>query len=281
MKQPSEPERLSEQVAELKQALAALSDAEAPSSDALRRMRQRLTVVFESPAPRHGALLRLARGPFGRVVAGIVVLAGAIGVLRVGQPQAAVVDTPLLHPQGDVIAPVSAVQTAPVEPPVSSSSQTPQSAQRSSARAHRGHAHLRTAAPAPVHTTPAVLVPAAESGETTAPLPTAAAVTAQASTPAVHAVPTQAPATTAPAPALDEAALLQRARQLASSDPDAALRLLDEHKRRFAHGMLSPEREVFAIELLRSLSRSDEAAQRLQAFRRSYPGSVYLNRLEH
>jgi hypothetical protein len=56
--------------------------------------------------------------------------------------------------------------------------------------------------------------------------------------------------------------------------------LLDEHKHRFAHGMLGPEREVFAIKLLHAMSRNDEAAQRLQAFRRTYPDSVYLNRLE-
>jgi hypothetical protein len=83
-----------------------------------------------------------------------------------------------------------------------------------------------------------------------------------------------------PSPAApDEVSLLRQARQRAGADPEAALRLLDEHKRRFDHGTLSPEREVLAIELLRALSRKTEAAARAEAFRRDYPGSVYLPRV--
>jgi hypothetical protein len=81
--------------------------------------------------------------------------------------------------------------------------------------------------------------------------------------------------------ALDEAAMLQRARRLAHDRPADALRLLDEHKRRFAQGMLAPEREVMAIEILRAQSRSSEATLRLNAFRQHYPDSVYLQRLDH
>lgn len=79
---------------------------------------------------------------------------------------------------------------------------------------------------------------------------------------------------------LDEATLLQRARRLSSGDPAQALRLLEEHKRRFPAGMLSPEREVLAIELLRSLSRTQEAERRAREFRRDYPKSVYLSRIQ-
>ena len=79
---------------------------------------------------------------------------------------------------------------------------------------------------------------------------------------------------------LDEATLLQRARRLSSSDPAQALRVLDEHKRRFPAGMLRPEREVLAIELLRSLSRTREAERRARDFRRDYPKSIYLWRIQ-
>ena len=79
---------------------------------------------------------------------------------------------------------------------------------------------------------------------------------------------------------LDEATLLQRARRLSNSDAVQALRVLDEHKRRFPAGMLSPEREVLAIELLRSLSRTQEAERRAREFRRDYPKSVYLSRIQ-
>jgi hypothetical protein len=94
--------------------------------------------------------------------------------------------------------------------------------------------------------------------------------------------PKQAVADTSPRPApaaraaLDEPALLQGARRLARSQPLNALQLLAEHERRFPNGMLSAEREVLAIQLLRSLGRDAEAAQRAQAFRRAHPDSVYL-----
>jgi hypothetical protein len=79
---------------------------------------------------------------------------------------------------------------------------------------------------------------------------------------------------------LSEAGLLQQARRLARPKPEAALQLLDEHKRRFARGILAPEREVLAIEILRVLSRTAEADARLKAFGEHYPGSVYLHRLK-
>lgn len=79
---------------------------------------------------------------------------------------------------------------------------------------------------------------------------------------------------------VDEATLLQRARSAASANPEAALLLLEEHKRRFPAGMLSPEREVIAIDLLRSLSRSQEAECRARDFRRNYPASIYLSRVK-
>lgn len=78
---------------------------------------------------------------------------------------------------------------------------------------------------------------------------------------------------------LDEVMLLQRARKRALDEPQAALHWLDEHKRLFPRGMLSQEREVLAIQLLRALSQERAAQQRVEAFRQTFPGSIYLPRL--
>jgi hypothetical protein len=77
-----------------------------------------------------------------------------------------------------------------------------------------------------------------------------------------------------------EASLLQRARRLAGDRPTEALRILAEHARVYPSGILAPEREVLAIQILRAQSRTSEANSRLTAFRQHYPDSVYLERLE-
>ena len=79
-------------------------------------------------------------------------------------------------------------------------------------------------------------------------------------------------------PALDEPALLHKARALAKSDPNAAWKLVVEHERRFPSGVLVQEREQLAIELLHVLSRAGEARARLRAFRQRFPDSIYLRR---
>ena len=85
----------------------------------------------------------------------------------------------------------------------------------------------------------------------------------------------------APAPTLrSEPELLLAARAVLGSDPARALRLLGEHEARFARGELVPEREVLAIEALRHLGRGAAAAARLSRFRATYPGSLYLERLQ-
>jgi hypothetical protein len=84
----------------------------------------------------------------------------------------------------------------------------------------------------------------------------------------------------AAAPGPDEFALLWQARQRLESDPAGALVLLQTHATRFADGQLAPEREVLAVEALRGLGREDEAERRLQAFRKRYPGSIHLRRLQ-
>ena len=86
-----------------------------------------------------------------------------------------------------------------------------------------------------------------------------------------------------PAPvdqAPSEGALLLQARRAMASDPAKALALTDEHARRFPSGDLGPEREVLAIEALCALKRRSEAHARLDAFRRQFPQSLHVARLE-
>jgi hypothetical protein len=85
-----------------------------------------------------------------------------------------------------------------------------------------------------------------------------------------------APANQAPT----EGALLLQARRAMASDPAKALALTDEHARRFPSGDLGPEREVLAIEALCALKRRAEAHARLDAFRRQFPQSLHVARLE-
>lgn len=77
-----------------------------------------------------------------------------------------------------------------------------------------------------------------------------------------------------------EVDLLLEARRLKARDPQAALALLDEHERRFEAGVLAPEREVLAIEVLRALGQLQAAEERRQRFRARYPDSVHTRRLE-
>jgi hypothetical protein len=77
-----------------------------------------------------------------------------------------------------------------------------------------------------------------------------------------------------------EGALLLQARRAMPSDPAKALALTNEHVRRFPSGDLEPEREVLAIEALCALNRRSEARARLDVFRRQFPQSLHVARLE-
>jgi hypothetical protein len=77
-----------------------------------------------------------------------------------------------------------------------------------------------------------------------------------------------------------EAALLFRAHNALADDPSLALRILGEHRARYPRGRLVPERELLAIEALRSLGRSAEADRRVQRFKENFPNSVHLTRLQ-
>jgi hypothetical protein len=89
-----------------------------------------------------------------------------------------------------------------------------------------------------------------------------------------------APAPPPPAAQPSEVSLLQQARKLATQQPEAALRLLDQHAQRFPNGLLVPERELLAIEVLRRLGRDAEAERRAQRFETRYPQSLHRRRLE-
>lgn len=80
-------------------------------------------------------------------------------------------------------------------------------------------------------------------------------------------------------PAETEAELLERARGVLASNPARALAITDQHRARFPAGVLTQEREVIAIQALKHLGRTDEAARRAADFARHYPNSAYGKKL--
>jgi hypothetical protein len=127
--------------------------------------------------------------------------------------------------------------------------------------------------------------PPAADATATSPAPDSGAVAAP--TPAIEA-PSSAPSSAAGArpngaaarPAESEAELLERARRALASNPAQALALTEQDRTRFPAGVLAQEREVIAIEALKRLGRSDEAARRTADFARRYPGSAYRKKLD-
>jgi hypothetical protein len=77
-----------------------------------------------------------------------------------------------------------------------------------------------------------------------------------------------------------EAQLLKQAQSALKDDPARALALTRVHKQRFPSGALAQEREVIAIEAMRRLGRSSDAARRVQEFRRENPDSAHLPRID-
>jgi hypothetical protein len=78
-----------------------------------------------------------------------------------------------------------------------------------------------------------------------------------------------------------ESSLVGRARAaLRDSDPVTALRLLDEHARRFPQGELEQERELLRVTALCDAGDSTAAANAAAAFRLAFPGSPLLGHLE-
>jgi hypothetical protein len=75
----------------------------------------------------------------------------------------------------------------------------------------------------------------------------------------------------------DERRLLDGARAaLSRGEPSQALGPLDEHTRRFPHGVLTEEREALAIQALARSGRTTEAADRAARFEKTYPTSLMM-----
>ncbi|HEY3498803.1 MAG TPA: hypothetical protein VGK73_29130 [Polyangiaceae bacterium] len=79
---------------------------------------------------------------------------------------------------------------------------------------------------------------------------------------------------------IPEDQLLEQARSALRSNPAQALSLARQHQLDFPHGALAQEREVIAIEALRRLGRTEEAARRTERFERLYPQSPHQRKLD-
>jgi hypothetical protein len=97
--------------------------------------------------------------------------------------------------------------------------------------------------------------------------------------PASAAAPSVA-STESPAATVSELELLDRAHQAVKTDAAAALRLVDEHARRFPQSALVQEREALAIEALVGAGRAEAARGRANAFLDRYPTSALRRRIE-
>jgi hypothetical protein len=78
-----------------------------------------------------------------------------------------------------------------------------------------------------------------------------------------------------------ESALLAQAQAALRSNPQRALALTREHKRRFPSGALAQEREVIAIEALNRIGDGDAARKRAKEFETSYPGSAHRRKVQN
>jgi hypothetical protein len=78
---------------------------------------------------------------------------------------------------------------------------------------------------------------------------------------------------------VEEYRILRAARQSLGKNPERALALTAEHRRRFKDGMLAQEREAIAIDALARLGRKREAEARHDVLVREHPESPYRERL--
>jgi hypothetical protein len=84
-----------------------------------------------------------------------------------------------------------------------------------------------------------------------------------------------------PASGPSESALLAQAQAALSTNPQRALALTREHKRRYPSGALAQEREVIAIEALNRIGDGDAARKRAKEFETSYPGSAHRRKVQN
>jgi TolA-binding protein len=80
--------------------------------------------------------------------------------------------------------------------------------------------------------------------------------------------------------AVQEARIIEAARQVLASNPAQALAFAQDHERQFPDGALSIERRVLLIEALFRLGRWAEATNSFEKFRKDHPSSAHLRRLE-
>ncbi len=149
----------------------------------------------------------------------------------------------------------------------------------------RDPAPIEAPAPPPVSPLDAPNVAAPAPSVAVEPIGTPEAAPAVEPTPAAAAPAKAAPRSNAlsePARAASpgaEAVLLEKARAALPARPAEALRIAQEHARRFRRGVLVEEREVIAIEALKQLGRKAEAEKRAAQFERNYRGSVHQNKI--
>jgi hypothetical protein len=106
--------------------------------------------------------------------------------------------------------------------------------------------------------------------------------------PSAHARPVETPVTSARPTVTsrqegspEEIQLLSRARQAdARRDYPRVLSVLSEHERNFPSGRLAEEREVLRVKALVGLGRTDQARRTAARFRRQFPRSVLLHRVD-
>ncbi|GAC1352587.1 MAG: hypothetical protein NVS3B20_12710 [Polyangiales bacterium] len=77
-----------------------------------------------------------------------------------------------------------------------------------------------------------------------------------------------------------EMTLLNSAQASLARDPVESLRLCDEHARAFPAGSLTQEREVIAIDALVRQGRRADAESRAERFKKRFPQSGHLRRIE-
>ncbi|HMI90932.1 MAG TPA: hypothetical protein VK509_06185 [Polyangiales bacterium] len=262
--------------AELVRALRALGQSDRDAAR-LARVAEQLgaKVAAGSGASAASWLRRLTGTKTGLI--GLVLGVGVLGVLgyaliadrRAAVPASSPVAAPVVVPAAPPPA-ATPIQQLPVLSPASEPAQ-PLTQARAPARPSRSARVARStehAAAEPSHVAAQVEpVPASASTAPEQPRP--------------KPTPAEPAAAAEPAAQPSELMLLHQARKSAVKEPAAALNVLREHAQRFPSGLLTPEREVLTIEVLRRLGRSAEAAQRLEQFKLRHPKSIYLRRLEH
>jgi len=128
-------------------------------------------------------------------------------------------------------------------------------------------------APEPRALAPAPSVAASVTPAATAPSPRLAPAVSAATSRSRRVLPRAA--ANAPSSSIEELRLLDLADAAVQGDPSLALRLTEQHARRYPGGLLRDERDVIEIAALVRLGRRDAAHSQASTFLRLHPGSAY------